>query len=85
MPPLCAVACLSERKQMSISLKYQGLPPGCGLVELVQELAAQNPGKAHWVQFISSWLRRGEQRRGTVVHPAPGCENDYHDLGGKEF
>jgi hypothetical protein len=70
---------------MGMDLSYQGLPPGCGFVELVREVAEKDLGEATYAQFISGWLRRGDLRRGGVLHPAPGREGDYEDTAGKAF
>jgi hypothetical protein len=70
---------------MGMDLSYQGLPPGCGFVELVREIAEQDLGEATLAQFISGWLRSGCSWRGAVLHPAPGREGDYEDTAGKAF
>jgi hypothetical protein len=47
---------------------YQGLPPGCGLVERVQSGAWHTSG----VSEACFWLTHGAHVRGEVIRPAPG-------------
>jgi hypothetical protein len=70
---------------VGIELEYQGLPEGCGLVELVQKLALHDLDRAAAVQFVPFKLRHGYHWRGRVFHPAPGHEDDYNDLDDKVF
>jgi hypothetical protein len=55
---------------MSVELQYQGLPKGCGLVELAQDLARQD-AKNTFLEFVPSWLKHGASVAGKVVLPSP--------------
>ncbi len=43
---------------MGIELRYQGLPPGCGLIDLIIGLAAIDPEAAARAQFIPFWFQQ---------------------------
>lgn len=58
---------------MSVSLMYQGLPPGSGLVERVQG----GEWHASGVSQACFWLRHGAHVRGGVIAPTPGVHYPY--------
>jgi hypothetical protein len=59
---------------MSINLQYQGLPPGCGLIELVR---SRTWGDGCWVSAVPRWLACGSSIRGVRIKPAPGQLSPY--------
>jgi hypothetical protein len=54
---------------MSITLRYQGLPPSCGFIELVRSRTWTEPC---WISAVSHWLRWGIQAGGERIKPMPG-------------
>jgi hypothetical protein len=58
---------------MSVSLRYQGLPPDSGLVERVQSAKWRTSG----VSEACFWLKHGAHVGGEVIKPAPGKQYPY--------
>jgi hypothetical protein len=58
---------------MSVSLIYQGLPPGSGLIERVQRGQWHPTG----VSEAYFWLRNGAHVGGEIIKPAPGKQYPY--------
>jgi hypothetical protein len=66
---------------MGVDLRYQGLPPGCGLIELVRSRSWSDPS---WISAVRHWLKYGVDVRGERFRPGPGQKPpwpDEHEAG----
>jgi hypothetical protein len=61
---------------MGVDLSYQGLPAGCGFVELVRSRTWTNPS---WIGSVRYWLRWGTNVGGVPVRPGPKQKSPWPD------
>ena len=61
---------------MGVDLRYQGLPVGCGFIELVRGRAWSDPS---WISHVRHWLKWGIDVRGERIRPGPGTKLPWPD------
>jgi hypothetical protein len=61
---------------MGVDLRYQGLPAGCGFIDLVRSRTWVD---SSWISHVRGWLKWGVDVRGVRIMPGPGKKLPWPD------